>query len=225
MNSGKCPRLDERLAGVANRIRSPVHADIGTDHALLLKSLLLSGRIDKAIAVENKPGPYANACKTLEGLDADVRFADGLDGICQGEIDSLSLCGLGADRILSILSRWPSRIPDSLLLQPNNHPDRIRRWAYEVDLHLVDEQFVDGRIPYVILQFVRSSGLDPAYAKMDFCTATLLGPHLIRRMPEAYSDRLRRELDQLNSYPRLNANSRQRRDAIAKVFAQNTPQQ
>jgi len=47
------PKLDQRLIAVTRRIGSGVHADIGSDHGLLLASLLGSGRIDYGIAIEN----------------------------------------------------------------------------------------------------------------------------------------------------------------------------
>jgi tRNA (adenine22-N1)-methyltransferase len=41
-------------------------ADIGTDHALLPVQLVLSGKISKAYAVDNKIGPYQRAVSHIK---------------------------------------------------------------------------------------------------------------------------------------------------------------
>ncbi|MGB1707088.1 MAG: tRNA (adenine(22)-N(1))-methyltransferase TrmK, partial [Rubripirellula sp.] len=97
------PHLDERLKKVAQQIRVTTHVDIGSDHANLLVALLRSGRVKKGIAIENKQQPLLHSQQALVGLDAEVRFADGLDGLLAGEADSLSICGMGAENIVSIL--------------------------------------------------------------------------------------------------------------------------
>ena len=88
------PRLDARLKSVAQQVCCRVHADIGSDHGHLLKALLAAGRIQRGIAIENKRQPFLNSQTTLQGVNADVRFADGIEGLKAGEADSLSICGI-----------------------------------------------------------------------------------------------------------------------------------
>ena len=110
------PKLDQRLIAVTRRIRSRVHAYIGSDHGLLLASLLGSGRIHYGIAIENKQQPYENSSATLSELAAEVRLGDGLDVLKTGEADSLSICGMGAENMIGILKRHPDRVPHTVCL-------------------------------------------------------------------------------------------------------------
>ena len=157
-------------------ISAVTHADIGSDHGGLLRLLLTSGSIRHGIAIENKLQPYHNSCRVLAGLDADVRFGNGLAVLMPGEAQSLSVCGMGAESIVKILRAFPDRLPDQLVLQPNRQPELIRRWALRQRYHLADEQIVKGHWPYTILS-LRSSqeSDDPAYRGVERDVGLLLG--------------------------------------------------
>jgi tRNA (adenine22-N1)-methyltransferase len=214
------PSLDDRLAAVASLIRSRVHADIGSDHGQLLKALLRGGRIDRGIAIENKLSPYKNSRRTLAGLDADVRFADGLHGLQVDEADSLSLCGMGGELIARILDEFPDRVPSVLVLQPNRRPETVRQWGSRSGFHLVDERLVFARRHYVILRFQRSgSDADPAYQGLDRTAAELFGPLLIARWDPGFVKTLIDEEAYLNSLPELNRESQNRLDALSRLLA------
>ena len=178
------PKLDQRLIAVTRRIRSRVHADIGSDHGLLLASLLGSGRIDYGIAIENKQQPWENSKKTLARLTAEVRLGDGLDVLERDEADSLSICGMGAENMVAILDRYPDRIPANVVLQPNSRAELIRNWAWQAGFWLVAEQIVRTTGKYAVLSFERApSGTerdDPAYDKVDRACGFAFGPLLLK---------------------------------------------
>lgn len=181
------PKLDVRLKTVAKQIRTTTHADIGSDHAHLLLAMLKSGRISRGIAIENKRQPFLNSSKALADVDADVRFGDGLSMLSEGEANSLSICGMGAKSIVSILNAFPSRIPSQIIIQPNHEPELVRRWCFDHHFHLAQEQIAKGRWPYHVLRFCRHDslgdsrpGCDPAYEDIDREAALLFGPLLIK---------------------------------------------
>ncbi|TWU47882.1 tRNA (adenine(22)-N(1))-methyltransferase [Rubripirellula reticaptiva] len=221
------PRLDDRLKAVASQIRCRVHADIGSDHAHLLKALLASGRIERGIAIENKPQPFRNSKATLAGYDADVRFADGFAGLAAGEADSVSICGMGGELMTSILDAHPDRVPEVVLLQPNRRPELLRRWGLRCRFDLVDEQVAIGHWAYPILRFSRRSSdtvgsRDVAYDGLDFEAAILFGPHLIRRWQSDFVDRLKDEATYLRKLDRLGEEPEQRLAAIERLMRVNT---
>ncbi|MGB0759921.1 MAG: tRNA (adenine(22)-N(1))-methyltransferase [Rubripirellula sp.] len=213
------PHLDERLKKVAQQIRVTTHVDIGSDHANLLVALLRSGRVKKGIAIENKQQPLLHSQQALVGLDAEVRFADGLDGLLAGEADSLSICGMGAENIVSILERSPERIPEFVVLQPNRRPDLIRRWGFASEFHLVDEQLAFGHWPYVILTY-RKMGheADPAFQQIDHQADLLLGPWLLQRRETAFVELLLEEQNYWKDFTQISERSLERRDAIDRVL-------
>ncbi len=176
--AGSTASLEPRLQAVAQAIEANTHVDIGADHALLPRYLLLSGRVKRIIVVEKSRGPWENSRRALAGLNAEVRLGDGLSALGPGEADSLSLCGMGARLMVRILSAYPDRLPTRLVLQPNNSPEPLRRWALEAGFALVSEQMVEGFWRYCILTLER--GACTAYAGLPLELALRYGPLLLK---------------------------------------------
>jgi tRNA (adenine22-N1)-methyltransferase len=214
------PRLDHRLKAVARQIRSTTHADIGSDHGHLLKALLKAGRIERGIAVENKQLPLQNSRATLTGLNAEVRFGDGLEPLRRCEVDSLSICGMGGESMVRILNAFPPRVPPIVVLQPNKRADLVRRWGLQHGFHLADERVADGHWPYQVLAFARSDTLeDPAYAGVEYEAALLFGPLIIKRGQPDFTGRLLEEQRYLRNLNRLGERSRHRLAVIDRLLA------
>lgn len=175
--------LDARLKAVLQFIRAEAHADIGTDHAALPLALIRSGRCQKVIAVELNAGPLQLALSAVQqaalNQQIEVRQGDGFGPIAPREIQSVSLTGMGARTILSILKRaaW---LPPTLILQPNAEPEVLRAWARVSRYHLTQEALIAGFWRYPILKFEQTLGADPAYLGLPLQAALRFGPHLLR---------------------------------------------
>jgi len=164
---------------VAQEIRAGTYADIGADHALLPRYLLQTGRVRWAIAVEKSRGPWENARRALQGLPAEVRLGDGLAPLAPGEVEVLSLCGMGARRMVGILSAHPERLPSRIVLQPNDAAEPLRRWAVAAGFGLVNEQMVEGFWRYTVLTLEK--GPSPVYEGLPLALALRYGPILLRQ--------------------------------------------
>jgi tRNA (adenine22-N1)-methyltransferase len=217
------PHLDLRLETVAKQIQADCHADIGSDHGNLLVALLKNGRIQSAIAVENKRQPFENSQKALTGLDGEARFADGLKGLEVGEADSLSICGMGGGSIVAILQADPDRIPPKVVLQPNRDQVLVRRWAMKNGFHLVEEQIAWGHWPYTVLTFRAALGIDPAYGEEDLEAALMFGPLNIRRSDPSFIEYLSKERRYLRTLNRLSDSTRRRLELIEAVLCKRSP--
>ena len=195
------PKLEPRLQAVADFIRAEVHADIGSDHAQLPRYLLASGRAKRIIAVEKTRPPFERSQRALRGLAADVRLGDGLAPLAASEVDSLSVCGVGAHKILKIFARQPDKLPPKLVLQANDKPELLRCWARSNGYHLTAEAVVAGFWRYVILSFKRVPGADPIYWQANTKgispeLALLFGPHLlVQQHPLLYKELLSRRAE------------------------------
>ncbi len=213
--------MDVRLKTVAHMIRSAVHADVGSDHALLLVSLLRSGRIERGIAIENKLQPFQNSRDALAGLAAEARFSDGLESLKPHEADSLSICGMGGESMVKILEAHPDRVPRRIVLQPNRRADLVRQWALRAGFHIVDEQIAWGHWPYEIMLFEKAYALeaDPAYASVEKDAALMFGPLALRRGEARFVDRLREEQVYLSQFSTLKPYGRERLRLIEQVLA------
>lgn len=158
--------LSPRLAAVAALVPpGTVPVDVGTDHAQLPVHLVEAGRCPRVIAVEAVPGPYSRARMHLRdaGVEplVDLRLADGLAGIREGEAGALVIAGLGGPAMVGILSR---RLPVAKsipvwILQPASGSHRIRRFCHDKDFLIIDEDLVEdrGRIYEIIVIEPRSS--------------------------------------------------------------------
>lgn len=213
------PQLDNRLKSVASQIRSHTHVDIGSDHGHLLVALLKAGRIDRGIAIENKRQPFENSVLALAGLRAELRFADGLEGLRVGEADSLSICGMGGESIVKILDAYPDRVTPTVILQPNRKPELVRDWGIRNGFHLLDECVADGHWMHQILRFQRSEiPDDPAYQGLDHHAALLFGPLMLKRWEPSFVRRLREERAYFRRFDRLSDESASRLAAIERVL-------
>ena len=235
----KKTKLDDRLIAVEQRIRANVHVDIGSDHGKLLLSLLQKQQINRGIAIESNQRPFQNSTEALrvffpprpaDGVApgiAEVRFGDGLAALQPREADSLSICGLGGRAIVRILSKHPDRVPKQLVVQPNNRPEDVRKWALANGFRLLDEVIVGDEREFIVLTFQRhiknaknqksesrasdlvlkpsqeSACPDPAYQDVDFDAAILFGPLIIKRNEPALLKQLNEEFGYWNQFPEL----------------------
>ncbi|WP_407569568.1 tRNA (adenine(22)-N(1))-methyltransferase [Deinococcus altitudinis] len=220
--------LDARLEAAAELIRAERHTDIGSDHASLPIWLLQSGRAGRVIVVEKTPGPLevARRALTQAGVSgrAELRLGDGLEPLhpaaSQGELESVSLTGMGARTMLGILERGRAagRVPAALVVQPNDGAGLLRGWARAHGYRLVAERMASGFWRYPVLRLERQkspveSGTvgnrtstatdhDPAYDGLPEAAALWYGPHLLRQAHPLLVQELRAQLARLEPLER-----------------------
>lgn len=181
------PKLDPRLEAVLGLIRAETHADLGTDHAGLPIRLLQTGRVRRCIGVELNAQPLELARRQVAraGLQSqlELRQGDGLAPLGSGEVQSVSMTGLGAGTIAGVLERGrqAGKLPPRVVVQPNDSPLALREWARQAGYWLEAETLVDGYWPYPVLVFVRADGADPAYEGVPLAAGLRFGPHLLRK--------------------------------------------
>ncbi|WP_404329304.1 tRNA (adenine(22)-N(1))-methyltransferase [Mesobacillus maritimus] len=192
MNTDK---LSDRLATVANYIpKGSRIADIGSDHAYLPCHMVKKGAVRYAIAGEVAEGPYQSALKQvqLEGLTESivVRKGDGLEVIEAGEVECITIAGMGGTLITSILEAGKDKLVnvERLILQPNVGAHAIRRWLSEHHWKLVSESILkeDGKI-YEVL--VAQNGIGEAVDSDVDELELLFGPYLLKEKNEAFREK------------------------------------
>jgi len=159
----KLIKLSERLTTIARQVpKGSRVADIGSDHALLPCYLIQNGQAVHAIAGEVNEGPLEAARKQVreEKLESsiEVRGGDGLAVIQPGEVDVITIAGMGGSLIVRILSADPTKLQgvQRLVLQPNVGEDTVRAWLLQEKWLLIDEHILeeDGKF-YEIIVAVR----------------------------------------------------------------------
>jgi tRNA (adenine22-N1)-methyltransferase len=192
-------KLSERLETVARFVPNGSKlADIGSDHAYLPCYLVKKGIVPFAIAGEVVLGPFESAQGHVEeeGLSDKimVRMGDGLDVIEPGDVNCISIAGMGGALITSILERGKEKLGEivRLILQPNISAVTIRKWLLENNWQLVEEEIMeeDGKI-YEILVAEKGEPHKPYTSNLE--TELLLGPFLMQKQGEAFSRKWKME--------------------------------
>ncbi|WP_284036047.1 tRNA (adenine(22)-N(1))-methyltransferase TrmK [Neobacillus sp. 114] len=186
-------KLSMRLTAVAKYVPKEARlADIGSDHAYLPSYLVKNAGIPFAVAGEVVRGPYQSAKSNVmaEGLSdrISVRMGDGLEVIESGEIDCITIAGMGGALIASILENGKEKLETvkRLVLQPNISAISIRLWFLENEWELITEEILeeDGKT-YEILVAEKGDAKRP-YQKNKMEMELLMGPFLIRHQNEIF---------------------------------------
>jgi tRNA (adenine22-N1)-methyltransferase len=143
-------QISERLATIAAYVQ-PVGgklADIGSDHAYLPIYLKQKGWIDSAVAGELNEGPFRGAVQHVRsyGLTGaiEVRKGNGLVVIQPGEVNVITIAGMGGGTITEILQTGEAKLAGvkRLVLSPQGDGPLLRRWLLEHGWQIVAEDLV-----------------------------------------------------------------------------------
>ncbi|HEU4965494.1 MAG TPA: class I SAM-dependent methyltransferase [Bacilli bacterium] len=192
--------LSNRLARIASYVPTGVKtADIGSDHAFLPIHLAQSGKSVYAVAGELNLGPFKAAERNVrqQGLTdrVSVRRGDGLAVIEPGEVDVITVSGMGGGTIKEILAADTSKLQgvSRLVLSPQGDADTLRRWLLEQGWQIVDEDLLiedDKLYEFVVAE--------RGEMKIDNPLALEFGPLLLARKHPLLVERLDYEIGKLD---------------------------
>ncbi|PKM87557.1 MAG: hypothetical protein CVU85_05670 [Firmicutes bacterium HGW-Firmicutes-10] len=180
--------LSLRLKTIENMVESGVIvADIGTDHALLPVQLVLSGKISKAYAVDNKSGPYQRALSYIQSKNCEdsviAVLADGLTSVPQ-EANCWIIAGMGYDTAAMILDqRFEVKTGQQLIVQVNHGVDNLRKYLMTKGWQIIDEQIIFELHYYQIIKAVKVKSI--VRLKPDDIT---FGPLLRKEKNSVYTE-------------------------------------
>lgn len=152
-------KISTRLRQIAESLPSGCKfADIGSDHGLLPIYAIKQGIALSAVAGEVNEGPLEAARRGVlsHGVQDKiaVRKGDGLAVIEAGEVDTITISGMGGALIASILADGVTKLDGvkRLILQPNMAEGAVRRWLLEQNWLITDEIILeeDGKIYEII---------------------------------------------------------------------------
>ncbi|KGE18149.1 SAM-dependent methyltransferase [Paenibacillus wynnii] len=216
-------KLSNRLRLVLDKIPTgSKFADIGSDHALLPIAAIETGKAVFAIAGEVNPGPFDAACKAVaaagQGKVISVRRGDGLEVLEPGEVDCITIAGMGGSLIASILNRGQVKGKlqgvSVLALQPNVGEDILRRWLIDNGWVLIAENILeeDGKIYEVLTAVPEVKGselsnenlykellLDDGKVKCGRDMLVQMGPWLLKSPNAAFHSKWRGEISKLET--------------------------
>lgn len=159
-------QLDDRLAICAEFVRNGSKlADIGTDHAYLPVWLAKNGKISSAIAADINPKPLQRGMNNIEKYEAgnlvSTRISDGLVSFSSDDADDIVIAGMGAELIISIISKtpWLKQSSKRLILQPMTRAQLLREYLLKEGFEILKEKACEHNGKVYSVMAVEYSGL------------------------------------------------------------------
>ena len=157
--------LSKRMQALADQVSAgAVFADIGTDHGFLPIYLVEQKKVERAIAMDVRPGPLSRAKEHVKeaGLEEkiELRLSDGLEKLSVGEAQTILISGMGGPLMEGILTRGAAVAKEAteLILQPQSEIDGFRRFlAREGYVILEEDMCLDEGKYYFLMKVVHQS--------------------------------------------------------------------
>lgn len=150
--------ISERLKCVASLVNKGARvADIGTDHAYLPIYLVQNGISNKVYACDVRKEPLRRAKLHIDeyGLSDKIttQLCDGLKGINKGDVDTVTICGMGGKLMKNILNAGIDKLGDNtqLVLSAQSELRDFRKYLLEAGIYIKSEHMLleDGKYYFI----------------------------------------------------------------------------
>ena len=150
--------IAERRQWVANLVNQGARvADIGTDHAYLPIYLVQNGISNKVYACDVRKEPLRRAKLHIDeyGLSDKIttQLCDGLKGINKGDVDTVTICGMGGKLMKNILKAGIDKLGDNtqLVLSAQSELRDFRKYLLETGIDIKSEHMLleDGKYYFI----------------------------------------------------------------------------
>lgn len=142
-------KLSDRLQLIANEIeRGETVADIGTDHGFLPIYLWENNISPKVIMADISKGSLekarTNCLEAHPDMVFDLRLGDGIKVLENGEVEAVSIAGMGGILMTEILGAdlVKTKSLKKYVLQPRNNVGFLRHWLLANGFEITNEQLV-----------------------------------------------------------------------------------
>lgn len=150
--------ISERLKCVASLVNKGARVvDIGTDHAYLPIYLVQNGISNKVYACDVRKEPLRRAKLHIDeyGLSDKIttKLCDGLKGINKGDVDTVTICGMGGKLMKNILKAGIDKLGDNtqLVLSAQSELKDFRKYLLETCIDIKSEHMLleDGKYYFI----------------------------------------------------------------------------
>ena len=150
--------ISNRLKCVASLVNKGARvADIGTDHAYLPIYLVQNGISNKVYACDVRKEPLRRAQLHIDeyGLSDKIttQLCDGLKGINKGDVDTVTICGMGGKLMKSILQAGIDKLGynTQLVLSAQSELRDFRAYLLEAGIDIKSEHILleDGKYYFI----------------------------------------------------------------------------
>jgi len=175
-------KLSQRLQAIADLVPEGAKvADIGTDHGFLPCYLAQSGKAELVIACDVNAQPLALAQKNITdynvGDKVSTRLGNGLAVLKPGEVDTVTIAGMGGALMIDILDAFPMVVDrlKRIVLQPNVGAEAVRIWAEKNRWQIVAEDLIRENDIFSVIIVLEQGRSDRFMSAVEL----YLGPKLL----------------------------------------------
>lgn len=175
-------KLSQRLQAIADLVPTGAKvADIGTDHGFLPCYLAQSGKAELVIACDVNAQPLALAQKNITdynvGDKVSTRLGNGLAVLNPGEVDTVTIAGMGGALMIDILDASPMVVDrlKRIVLQPNVGAEAVRIWAEKNRWQIVAEDLIRENDIFSVIIVLEQGRSDRFMSAVEL----YLGPKLL----------------------------------------------
>ena len=175
-------KLSQRLQAIADMVpQGAKMADIGTDHGFLPCYLAQNDKVASAIACDVNAQPLALAQKNITDYQVadkvSTRLGNGLAVLQPGEVDVVTIAGMGGALMIEILDAAPMVVDrlKRIVLQPNVGAEAVRIWAEKNRWQIVAEDLVRENDIFSVIIVLEQGRSDRFMSATDL----YLGPKLL----------------------------------------------
>ncbi|MBP3342318.1 MAG: SAM-dependent methyltransferase [Peptococcaceae bacterium] len=175
-------KLSQRLQAIADLVPAGAKvADIGTDHGFLPCYLAQSGKAELVIACDVNAQPLALAQKNITdynvGDKVSTRLGNGLAVLNPGEVDTVTIAGMGGALMIDILDASPMVVDrlKRIVLQPNVGAEAVRIWAEKNRWQIVAEDLIRENDIFSVIIVLEQGRSDRFMSAVEL----YLGPKLL----------------------------------------------
>ncbi len=194
-------KLSKRLKKIAEYIEDGNKIiDIGCDHALLDIYLTQTKNNIQIIASDINGNALDNALKNIKkyNLEKNIQLiqSSGLDNIDTTSSDTIIIAGMGSHTMTGILYNNINKLKNinTLILQSNNDLDFLRKKITKIGYYIEEEALIkDSNIIYTIIIFKKGHKY---YSKKEL----YLGPILLKENSILYQEKIKKDLEKLESF-------------------------
>ena len=138
--------LSKRLNWIIEKLdKVDIIMDVGTDHGYIPIYLVKNNIASKVIAsdINKDPLKKAQINASLDGVSdkIDLRLGGGLVPLKNKEANAVIIAGMGGNLIRDILENDLNKVKnfEYLILQPAQNPEVLRKYLYNSDYEIMDE--------------------------------------------------------------------------------------
>lgn len=171
--------ISNRIKNIVDAIQYETLADIGTDHGYIPIYACKLLKVKMAIACDINKGPLQNAKLNISVYNMhkqiETRLGSGLTPLQKGEVQTVTIAGMGGDLIIDILKASTDILPSlsQIIVQPQSSVSKVRKYMHSIGFKIINEYFIkEENKYYTVINCIK--GREEVYSFAEYAFGKIL---------------------------------------------------